>query len=304
MPTNEPTPGRSRPGRPRGFKKGAVKYTKMYLQRVQDTRALRASVNVLETTVGDRLHTRLAPELAAGEAMPDFGLSTELLVRSVESALGRLRAAEHRCFDRQSKVTITRGKSERLARHEIYPQVVLVRRMIDAQVGRENGRAVHGLSGSTLRKARRLHGQLQVLMSALGTERHGLPEPLSDGIEAERETWLRKIEPGYRQLSELLAELADLEVLELLARDDRSEAIRKFDATYGEASRWVEASFAFAGVGGRLSRMLRSYSHRRLLARDAHRKREARAEGRVKQTLRSAAASVAGWIGTRPRTVA
>ncbi len=276
----------------------------MYLQRVQDTRALRGSVNALEATVGDRLDSRLAPELAEGEALPDFGLSIELLVRSVESALERLRAAEYRCFARESDFAIALRNSEKLARHEVYPQVVLVRRLIDAQVGRKNGRAIHGLSGRTLRKARRLHGQLEVLVSALEAERHGLPEPVFEGMEAERETWLRKIQPGYLQLSEQLAELADLEALELLARDDRSEEIRRFDATYGEARRWVEASFAFAGVGGRLSRMLRSYSHRRLLARDARRKREARAEGRVKQTLRSAASSVAGWIGTRPRTVA
>ena len=61
----------------------------------------------------------------------------------------------------------------------------------------------------------------------------------------------------------------------------------------------MEASFAFAGVGGQLTRMLRSYSHRRLLSREARRKREARAESRVKQTLRSAAASITGWISGR-----
>ncbi len=181
--------------------------------------------------------------------------------------------------------------------------------MCGAQVGRKEGRAIHGMSGRTLRKARRLHGQLEVLVSALKADRDVCQEPpiegmAAEGMAAERDTWLRQIEPGYLQLSEQLAELTDLEALELLARDDRSEEIRRFDATYGETRRWVEASFAFAGVGGRLSRMLRSYRHRRLLARDARRKREARAEGRVKQTLRSAASSVAGWIGGRPRTVA
>ncbi len=60
----------------------------------------------------------------------------------------------------------------------------------------------------------------------------------------------------------------------------------------------------FAGLGSQWTRWLRSNVHRRLFALEARRKREARAEGRVKQTLRSAAAAVSGWIGRRPKNVA
>ncbi len=220
------------------------------------------------------------------------------------SALERLQAAERRYINGGLELAAVRRKSEQLARHEVYPQVVLVRRMIDAQLGREKGRSVHGMSGKTLRKARRLHGQLQYLVWALEDRRQELPDPLIESLAAERQVCLRKVKPGYERLTALLDELADLEALEQLARDDKNEAIRKFDQTYGEARRLVEASFAFAGVGGKLTRMLRSYVHRRRMIRDARRKREARAEGGVRQTLRAAAASVRGWIGGRPPQVA
>ncbi len=93
-------------------------------------------------------------------------------------------------------------------------------------------------------------------------------------------------------------------MLEQAAKDEKQLAMQAFDAAYGEALRLVQATFVFAGHGNSLTRKLRSYFQRRLLIRRAREKRQARAEGRVRQTLRSAASSVLGWIDRRPRTVA
>ncbi len=289
----------SRPGRPKGWKKGTVRYSKVYLQRVDDTRALRGSIAAFKPQVAEGFGDQLAPELAEGEALPDFGLSIELLGRSVTSALERLRVTEHQIFERERKVVAVRRRSEKLARSELYPRVVLVRRLIDTELGKKGGRRFHGMSGRTLRKARRLHYQLGHLMWSLETECESLPHLKDEGIDPKREAWLSKIQPGYRQLGELLEELADLEVLEQLARDDRNEALRKFDDAYAKARRFLEASFNLAGLNGKLSSKLRSYVHRRQLSKEARRKREARSESRVKQTLRSAAASVTGWFSSR-----
>ncbi|MCP3916274.1 MAG: hypothetical protein GY711_12025, partial [bacterium] len=240
------------------------------MQRVKDAQALRASIDVLKTRVAEGFDARLTPELAEGETLPDFGLSIELVGRSVGSALERLRSAEHGVFEREHQVAIVRRRSEQLARNELHPQVVTVRRLIDAEVGKKDGRSIHGMSGKTLRKARRLHAQLEYLVWALEAGRRELPDPLFERVAAEeREAWLRRIKPGYQQLDELLDKLADLEALEQLARDEKNETLRKFDACYGEARRLVEASFGFAGLAGKLSFKLRSYVHRRRLSRDA-----------------------------------
>ena len=304
MATIKTTPVGARPGRPKGWKKGAVKYSKMYLQRVDDARALRASIDAFKTDVAEGLGQRLAPELIEGETLPDFSLSLDLLARSVESSLERLRAAEHQLIDRGIELAKVRRESEKLARHEIYPRVVLVRRLIDTQFGKEDGRRVHGMAGKTLRKPRRLHGQLEYLVWALEAGRQEPSKSLFKGLASEREAWMRQLKPGYEQLTALLDDMANLEAIEQLARDTKNEAIRKFDDAYGQARRLLEANFDFAGFSGKLAKLLRSYVHRRRLSQEARRKRQARAEGSVKRTLRAAASSVRGWIGGRPPAVA
>ncbi|MCP3959768.1 MAG: hypothetical protein GY719_18120 [bacterium] len=304
MTTAEPRTRRTPPGRPRGWRRG-TNFSKMVVRRVGDMRALRSSVDVHRSRVAAGLGERLAAELAEGETLPDFDLTLDLVVRSAESALERLRAAERRYLGLQSECRRIRHASEKLARREVYPRVVSVRRLIEAQFGREHGRQVHGMAGRTLRKAKRLHGQLQYLVWTLEDVRSPLlPAPVLAGLAANRETWLGEIEPGYRRLTDLLDELLDLELSEQEARDDRNVAMKTFDVAYGEALRLVHANFTFAGYGETLARRLRSYFQRRLHIRRAREKREARAEGRVKQTLRSAASSVLGLLGKRPPSVA
>ena len=304
MASKESIPGRSRPGRPKGWRK-SLKHSKAYHQRAADAEALKSSIKVFKERVTEGLSERLTPELAEGEALPDFGLSLELVGRSVESALERLRLAELDYLELGVRCAMVRRKSDQLARQEVYPRVVSVRRLIEGQFGKEDGRRIHGMAGKTRRKPRRLHGQLMYLVWALGSASRGeLPEPLFKCVTAKREEWLREIKPGYEQLTELLDELVQLEVGEQSAQIDKNAAMQAFDDAYGEARRLVEANFIFAGLGNRLTRWLRSNVHRRLLIREARRKREARAEGRVKQTLRTAASSIKSWIGQRPKTVA
>ncbi len=292
-----------RPGRPKGWTKGAVKYSKMVRQRIGDTRALLSAIEVFGPQVAAGLGNRLTSELTDGEALPDFGLSLALVGRSVNSTLDRLRKAEWQCIESGSKSAKARRSSERLARHEVYPRAVSVRRLIDSRLGKEEGRRVHGMVGKTLRKPRRLYFQLQHLVRSLDRSEE-LPTPLLAGLEANGETWLREIEPGYRRLTKLLAELETCELREQGARDEKTAAMSEFDATYREALRMVQAACALSGHGDRLTNRLRSYATRRLLSRRARQQRQARAEGRVKQTLRSAAGSVIGWLGGRPPSAA
>ncbi len=302
MPSTESIPGRSRPGRPKGWRKGA-QHSKGFIQRAKDARALKSSIEVFGAQVTEGLGKRLTPELADGETLPDFSFSLELFGRSVGSALERLRRAELEYLNQSSRCVTVRRQSEKLARQEVYPRVVSVRRLIEAQFGKEEGRAIHGMAGKTRRKARRLHGQLGHLVWVLEEGSIELPAPLMRTAPATREEWLRDIKPGYEQLSELLDELTGLEVAEQSAKIDKDQAMQAFDEAYGEARRLVEAHFAFAGLDNRWSRWLRSNQHRRELIREARRKREVRAEGRLKQTLRSAAESLKSWI-RRPNAAA
>ncbi|MCP5111326.1 MAG: hypothetical protein GY953_10880, partial [bacterium] len=198
MANDESTPSRRRPGRARGWRKGG-QYSKAFIERTRDTSALRSSVEVYKERVAAGLGERLAPELAEGEVMPDFGLSLELVARSVESALERLRVAETEYLDRAQDRVVTRRESDKLARRELHPRVVAVRRLIESQCGRNEGRQVHGMRGRTLRKPGRLHAQMQHLVWALEDGRGELPAPLLGSVASKREQWLGEIKPGYRR---------------------------------------------------------------------------------------------------------
>ncbi len=303
MTNSESIPGHRRPGRRKGWRKGG-QYSKAFIERSRDTAALRSSVDVYKARVAAGLGERLAPELAEGETMPDFGLSLELVARSVESALERLEVAETRYLDQCQLFVMNRRESEKLARRQLHPRVVAVRRLIESQCGRKVGREVHGMTGRTLRKPGRLHSQMQHLVWALEAGRGELPPPLLESVASKREQWLREIQPGYQRLTGLIEEQARLRARENLAQVEKDAAIEEFDAAYGEGRRLLAANFSFAGLADKLTRWLRSQVHQRLLAREARRKREERADGRVKQALRSAAESVTGWIGRRPKNVA
>ncbi len=284
-------------------RKPSSRFSKMVRRRLDDTRALTASIDVMKDRIAEGLDRRLAPGLAEDETLPDFALSLDLVGRSAKGAADRLQTAERQRIDRGLEAAAVRRRSEKLARHEVYPRLVSVRRQIDSWLGKEDGRNVHRMVGKTLRKPRRLYGQLEVVVRALESDACQPPSAV-ESFETRRGGWLGEIQPGYERLTALLDQLEHMEMLEQAARDEKKLAMEAFDAAYGEALRLIQAIFAFAGHSGRLTRMLRSHFQRRLLIRRAREKRQARAEGRLQQTLRSAAASVRGWLGQRPRTVA
>ena len=92
MTSSSPEFNRPRRGRP----KGRFRYSKRVVRAARDARSLASSIEVHKAAVAAGVVERLAPELAAGEAMPDHALTLELVGRSVESALERLKASERR----------------------------------------------------------------------------------------------------------------------------------------------------------------------------------------------------------------
>lgn len=299
-PTPEPTtPELQRPRR--GRPKGRFNYSKRFLRASSATRALRASIEVYKDDVAAKVGERLAPELADGEVLPDHALSLELVGRSVERQLEHLRASERRYIEAQTRCAATRRESKEVARDEVYGQVVGVRRLIDSQFGKEAGFEIHRMKGKTLRKPRRLHVQVDELVHALGAETP-LPEPLLEGLKVDRKVWLKQIEPGYRRLSAVLEELLHLELETQRTRIEKDAALDAFDAAYGDALRLMQATLAFAGCSPGMLKSLRAYVQRRLLARRAREKRQARAGGRLQKTraaLRTVTSSLAGWLGRR-----
>ena len=292
-----PEPQRPRRGRP----KGRFRYSKRVVKAAGATRALRASIEVYKDDVAG-VGERLAPGLAAGEVLPDHALSLQLVGRSVERQLERLRARERHYLETQTRCAATRRESDELARGEVYGKVKSVRQLIDAQFGKERGFEIHRMKGKTLRKPRRLHAQATFLVEALQYQGSPLPEPLLAGLKADRDDWLGMIEPGFERLGDLLDELLHRELEVVQAREERNKALEAFDAAHGEALRLVQATLAFAGCSPGMLKSLRSYVERRRLARLAREKRRARAGGRLQQAraaLATAKTSLLGWLGRR-----
>ncbi|MEM7586338.1 MAG: hypothetical protein AAF560_23300 [Acidobacteriota bacterium] len=276
----------------------------MIRQRTKDTRALLASIEVFGKRAARGLDYRLAPELADGEALPDWRLSLDLVGRSVRTSIERLRAAERTYSAWQAKCAKQRREAEKLARHEVYPRVVGVRRLIDSQLGREAAFTVHGMQGKTLRKARRLHLQLSGMVATLESGNGDADSPLLACAPSDCEAWLQEIRPSYDRLTQALERLTVLELSELSAGDDKRLAMKAFDADYGEALRLVQAAFAFAGLPAGAIEKLRAYHQRRTLKYRARKAREARAQGRLEKALRHAANTALEWIGGRPHPAA
>jgi len=87
--TPTPEPRRPRRGRP----KGRFKYSKRVVKAAGATRALKASIEVYKDGVAAGVGERLAPELAAGEVLPDHALSLELVGRSWSASSSTSRLA-------------------------------------------------------------------------------------------------------------------------------------------------------------------------------------------------------------------
>ncbi len=130
--------------------------SEMVTRRARDTTALVASIRVYKADVAAAFRERFGPVLGPGETLPDYELALELAGRSVQRAFDRLDELDDRQFFAKSRRAVAACEVERLAKKELYPQAVGVRRQIDDAFGRQAGAEIHGFSGRTPRTPARL----------------------------------------------------------------------------------------------------------------------------------------------------
>ncbi|MCP3957497.1 MAG: hypothetical protein GY719_06560 [bacterium] len=283
--------------------------SKRVSDRSKDVYALCASIERRKAGAAAGMGSRFEGVLREGEVLPDHALSLDLAGRSLLAALDGLMAAEDRYCGGGVARGQHRGECERVAREELYPKVVDVRRTIDAAFGRKDGRWIHGLHGKTRRKARRQCNQVRRMVLALEARGRELPEPRVAGFAADRDVWLKLVKPPFEKLVAMLRELDRLEGAEVEAREQLEVAIGELDDEYLEVLRYAEALYALGDVSARSIWNLRSYVQRRRLRRHAHSKREARSarKARTPEKPGRPAARPAGsvvtvlaeWLGWR-----
>jgi hypothetical protein len=288
----------------------------MVTRRARETAALVASIRVHKAEVAARLSERLTPPLRAGEAMPDHALTLELAGRSVQLALDRLEDLDGRHHFAKAVRAHQAREHDLVAKQELYPRAVAVRRQIDAALGRRAGSELHTFSGKTPRAVDRLKRHVERAVGRLGDPDRELPpgRPAADG-PVDRRSWKRRLETPLEKLNEADERLSRLSAdLDDVAHQRRL-AMQRFDAVYGDALHLAEAVYRMAGLDRQAVKSLRSYVEHRRLAHDARRKREARggrgagallAEGGETATTRPmsrpsyrAAAVVGGWLRKR-----
>ena len=246
-----------------------------------------AAIRSHKAAVAAGFKAKLRSELRAGETAPDLTLALELTGRSVETAIDELVRADQRYTAQGVERRGLNKACIHVARDETYPELVDVRRAIEARFGREEGRHLHRMEGHTRRKPKRQHPQLEGLVIAL-RERKKLPKAIRPGPPGERQGWLRQLEPGFKKLTRMLDQLDDAERLEEALREDRDYELEAFDATYSEALDFVRAAFRVAGRGTKVIWALLPTVQRRRLKGKARRESEARAEGRRDKKPKSA----------------
>ncbi len=274
MPVRKPINVRKEPK----LKKGKVKQSKRVTDRVKATGALMGRIRSLSAKAAAGFEDKLAAELRDGEVMPDQKLALTLVGRSVKTALGLLEKADNVYCGKAVSRRFLSDACIHTASHEIYPELVDVRRAIDRRFGNEAGRQIHGMEGHTLRKPKRQHPQLKSLVKTLESWR-GIPKPLRPGPPGEREHWLAQLEPGYKKLTQMLSELEKHEMQEERLRHDRDFELECFDVAYGEALALVRAVFRLGGRGEKAVWQLLPTVQRRRLKGKARQESEARAEG-------------------------
>lgn len=264
--------------KPPTLKKGPLKPSRRVLRRYRATESLRGAVKAYKDTIAAGYRAKLESELRDGETLPDQVLALELAERSVETVRADLERAE-RVYRRQvSRRRSLHGACDRLAREELYPELVAVRAEIDLRFGRDAGRGVHGMQGSTRRKPGRMLPQLEHAVAQLA-ELETMPEAQRPGPAGERRDWLSRLQPGCEKLQKMLGDLRGEEIREAALRDDRDYEIESFDVVYAEAVGYARAVCRLAGLDPKLIRNLLSDVEQRRLKKKARKESEARAEG-------------------------
>ncbi len=273
--------GRSSPSRTSGTirrRKQPTKLSEMVTRRAREAAALATSIRVHKTEVAAGLSDWLAPALRDGQAVPDHELTLALAGRSVQLAFDRLDELDDRHDFKKAERAHQAREADRLAKQELYPHAVAVRRQIDAAYGRKAGSHLHTFTGRIPRTPIRLKQHVERAVSRLGDPNRPRPPRLQAASEpVDHESFKRRLEGPLRHLARAEDNLSRLKAEVDAVAIDRDRAMRRFDAVYAEAFHLVEAAFKMAGLSDNIVKSLRSLRERRRLAHWARRKRQARA---------------------------
>ncbi len=273
-------PTRSQPGS-RSRKRAKTILSEMVTRRARDAAALLASIRVHKARVATTLSERFTPALRAGEAIPDHELTLELAGRCVQRAYDHLEELDDlHCLAKADRAHFAR-ELDRVAKQELYPEAVGVRRQIDAAFGRQAGSELHTFTGKTPRTASRLLKHVERAVSRLGNPNRVLPLASVAGEPNDRAAWRLRLQTPWRKLTEIDDDLAQRTSLLNTLGGRRQRAMQHFDAVYADTFRLVEAAFLMAGIDPKMIKSLRSGIERRHLARRARKKRETRANGQA-----------------------
>ncbi len=265
-------------------RKGRIKKSARVLRRIKAAGQLRGSIKSAKARAAAGFRQRFSAELLEGEEVPDLTLALELAGRSVARAIELLVEADNDyCGQSMRRKHLNQACTE-VARWEVYPELVDVRRAIDIAFGREEGRRLHGMKGKTRRKPERLFPQLQGLVRELGSPLLELPKPKRPSSRVDIEGWLRQLEPGYLKLEAMREQLKAEERREHKLREGRDYELECFDIIYGEALAFVRSVFRLGGLSDRETWHLLPDVQRRQLRGKARQEREARAEGQRDST--------------------
>ena len=259
-------------------RKGPIESSKRVLRRIKSALKLCGVIEAQKARAAAGFSLRFADDLQGGEAVPDQTLALELAGRSVTRAAEELEQADKTYCGHGRRRAELNQECIDVARWQVYPELVDVRRSIDAAFGRDNGRHLHGIEGKTLRKPERLHPQLDGLVNALEDRERALPKPLRPD-KVDLEGWREQLEPGYRKLTAMLEQLEHEERLEQGLRQARDYELESFDVVYSEALAFVRSVLCLGGIGDNVIWHLLPNIQRRRLRGKARQEREARVEG-------------------------
>jgi hypothetical protein len=247
------------------------------------------------------LAARLAPVLEPGEEMPDVRLLFRLMGRLAEREVEALDEADTRRWQAGMKLLSLRQKCQEV-KAELYAATRRVRKTLVGFFGSRDVRRRFGLAARTAR------GTADLVLEAGRIERRlrsgpELPQPSTPGLTISQLVWAQMLRPGIDLLERLLREI---EVARIRLSDLAGERNRRLEScrvTYLQVAHSVETLFVLAGLPD-LAKSVRSSARWRRRVAEARRRRrgagvvEAALSARRQAAggLRSAAASIAGWL--------
>ncbi len=261
------------------IRKGRLKKSTRVVRRKKAAGLLCGSIEKAKSQAAAGFRERFADELRDGEAAPDLTLALELAGRSVARAIEELEAADAVYCGQCVRRKYLHEACVEVARWEVYPELVDVRRAIDTAFGRNQSRYLHDMTGKTRRKPERLMPQLQKLVETLEDPELVLPKPIRPTSRVDPEGWLRQLEPGYLKLKSMLGKLELEQGREHRRREERDFELESFDIVYKDALAFVRSVFRLGGLSDRETWHLLPNIQRRRLRGKARQERQARAEG-------------------------